>query len=107
MTMFFFAMTLRVRNFPICGVSAPKEISFSRSSGERENFRIVIAEPRSARGRMTALTREPSLRRASTSGDDSSMRRPRGVTIRSMTARTRSSSVKRASDWKSFPFCSM
>ena len=46
---------------------------------------------------MTALTREPSLRRASTSGDDSSMRRPSGVTMRSMTARTRSSSVKRAS----------
>jgi hypothetical protein len=46
---------------------------------------------------MTALTREPSFRRASTSGVLSSMRRPRGVTMRSMHDRTASSSVKRAS----------
>ena len=78
-------------------VIAPKPTSFSSVSGVFENLRIVMHEPRSASGRMTAFTREPSLRRASTSGDDSSMRRPSGVTMRSMTARTRSSSVKRAS----------
>ena len=43
-----------------------------------------------------ALTREPSLRRASTIGVDSSMRRPSGVTMRSMAERSASSEVKRA-----------
>ena len=41
-----------------------------------------------------ALTREPSGRRASTIGDDSSMRRPSGATIRSMTRITCSLSRK-------------
>ena len=39
-------------------------------------------------GGMIALTRLPSLRRASTSGLDSSMRRPMGATIRSITPST-------------------
>jgi len=46
------------------------------------NLRIVMHGPRLARGGMIALTREPSSRRASTSGVDSSIRRPSGVTMR-------------------------
>ena len=95
MRMFFFAMTARSRNFAMRGVSEPRRM---KSSTIRRRFgkrRIVMQLPRSASGRMMALTREPSARRASTSGCDSSIRRPSGVTMRSMTARTRSSSVKR------------
>ena len=49
------------------------------------NLRIVRVGPLSASGGMIALTREPSLSRASTIGEDSSMRRPSGATMRSMT----------------------
>ena len=96
--MFRFASTERTRKRLMRSVIAPKPTSFSSVRGVRENLRIVMHEPRSAMGRMTAFTREPSFRRASTSGEDSSMRRPSGVTMRSMTPRTRSSSVKRTSD---------
>ena len=61
--------------------------SGSRSStvnGEAENFRIVMTGPTSDSGGMIALTREPSVRRASTIGRDSSTRRPIGAMIRSM-----------------------
>ena len=51
----------------------------------RPKRRIVSAAPSSDSGSMTALTREPSPRRASTIGDASSMRRPSGVMMRSMT----------------------
>ena len=54
----------------------------------RLNLRMVMHGPLSASGGMMALTREPSLRRASTSGLDSSMRRPMGATMRSMTPST-------------------
>ena len=47
--------------------------------------------PTSDSGAMIALTREPSGRRASTRGLDSSMRRPSGVMIRSMIRSTCSS----------------
>ena len=40
--------------------------------------------PSTASGGMMALTREPSCRRASTIGDDSSTRRPTRETMRSM-----------------------
>lgn len=103
MTMFFLARTQRWRKRPICGVKAPNWVSLSRVRGTLANFRMVMQDPRRAMGRITAFTREPSLRRASTMGEDSSMRRPRGVTIRSITARTRSSSVKRASVLVSLP----
>ena len=77
------------------GIIAPERIRSSTPRSVFMNFRIVRQGPRSARGGITAFTRDPSARRASTIGLDSSMRRPRGVTIRSMTARTVSSSVKR------------
>jgi hypothetical protein len=46
----------------------------------------VMTGPTSDSGGMIALTREPSVRRASTIGDDSSTRRPIGAMIRSMIA---------------------
>ena len=46
-----------------------------------ENFRIETEAPSIANGGMMMLTRLPSGRRASTSGRDSSMRRPIRVTI--------------------------
>ncbi len=52
--------------------------------GSRENLRIVSVGPLSASGGMIAFTREPSGRRASTIGDDSSTRRPTCETILSM-----------------------
>ena len=45
---------------------------------------MVSVEPRTASGGMMAFTREPSGRRASTYGDDSSMRRPIRLMILSM-----------------------
>ena len=61
----------------------------------RENFRIVRSGPESESGEMIALTRDPSGRRASTIGDDSSMRRPICATIRLMIRRRCESSEKR------------
>ena len=78
------------------GVSVPNRSRSLRSQWRFGNLRIVMHVPRTASGGITALTREPSLRRASSSGDDSSIRRPSGVTIRSSTERTDSSSVKRS-----------
>ena len=56
---------------------------------------MVSVDPLKASGGMIALTREPSARRASTSGEDSSIRRPTRETIRSMTRRRCSSEVNR------------
>ena len=86
--------------------SEPNSMRFSTPSLREENLRMVRHGPRSARGGMMALTREPSLRRASTSGDDSSMRRPSGVTMRSMAERSASSDVKRWPVSSSRPFFS-
>ena len=57
-------------------------------NGSRANFRMVRNGPSIASGGMMAFTREPSGRRASTIGDDSSMRRPTCETILSITRRT-------------------
>ena len=67
------------------GVSEPMEMSLSRVKRDLPNLRMVRQAPSGVMGGMTALTREPSARRASTRGEDSSMRRPMGVTMRSMT----------------------
>ena len=50
--------------------------------------RIDITGPISESGGITAQTREPSARRASTIGDESSIRRPIALTMRSMMMRT-------------------
>ncbi len=52
---------------------------------------MVMTGPISDSGGMIAFTREPSVRRASTIGLDSSMRRPIGEMIRSMMRMTWSS----------------
>ena len=54
---------------------------------------MVSTGPISDSGGMMALTREPSGRRASTIGEDSSMRRPSGATMRLMMRITCSSSL--------------
>ena len=61
----------------------------------RENLRIVSSGPESDSGEMIALTRDPSGRRASTIGEDSSMRRPIWATMRLMMRRRCESSLKR------------
>ncbi len=69
------------------GVNVPKAMRSASLNGSLENLRIVSMAPSSAMGAMTALTREPSGRRASTSGLASSTRRPTRPTILSMTRR--------------------
>ncbi len=63
------------------------------------NLRIVTSGPLSESGGMIALTRLPSGRRASTIGDDSSMRRPTCATILLMIRRRCDSSLKRTVVW--------
>ena len=55
------------------------------------NRRIVSSGPSRLSGGITQLTREPSGRRASASGDASSTRRPSGLRIRSITCSSASS----------------
>ncbi len=62
-------------------------------SGSVANLRIVSVEPSIESGGMTALTRLPSGRRASTIGLASSTRRPMRDTIFSMVRRRWASSV--------------
>ena len=61
--------------------------SFNKSctiSGLTENRRIETTGPSNASGGIMAFTREPSAKRASTIGLDSSMRRPTLETMRSI-----------------------
>ena len=81
MKMFFLPTTHFSRRFLICSLSDPYPIRFSMVSGTFENLRIVIQGPLRASGGIMAFTLEPSFSLASTSGELSSMRRPRGVTI--------------------------
>ncbi len=80
-TMFWRCLTASSKNCAICRVSVPKETRSSIVNGSEANFLMVSVGPVSARGDMIALTREPSGRRASTMGLDSSMRRPIGEMI--------------------------
>ncbi len=66
MTMFSLAWTQALRNSSTSGVTEPRSTSFWGVMGMRENLRMVSTGPMSDRGGMTALTREPSGRRAST-----------------------------------------
>ena len=76
-------------------LSVPKRMRSSTWNGSLENFRMVRNGPPMASGWITALTREPSGRRASTIGVASSMRRPTWPTILSMMRRRWVSSTKR------------
>src|SRR4030043_422121 len=64
------------RTSAMSSVMAPKPTKSSTFMGSRANLRMERAGPSRARGGMMALTREPSGSRASTMGEDSSMRRP-------------------------------
>ena len=90
------ASTQACSSSAISGVRVPKAIRSSTLNGSLANLRMVSVEPLKASGGMIALTRDPSASRASTSGEDSSIRRPTRETIRSMTRRRCSSEVNRA-----------
>jgi hypothetical protein len=68
----------------ISGVSVFSSTRLSIVSGTTEKRRIDITGPSSASGGMITLTRDPSGRRASAMGLDSSTRRPTRETILSM-----------------------
>ena len=74
----------------------PMRIRSSMPKRSVWNLRIVITGRPTAIGESTMLTREPSGRRASTIGEDSSRRRPTGATMRSAMRRTWAASRKRA-----------
>ena len=65
------------------GVSDRQRIRSSDVTWDVGNLRMVMHGPLTASGSMIAFTRDPSRRRASTSGCDRSIRRPSGATIRS------------------------
>ncbi len=65
----------------------PREMRSCMTSARSGNFRMVSTGPRMARGGTIALIRDPSARRASTIGEDSSTRRPTAATMRSMMRR--------------------
>ena len=79
-----FAFTHAARNASISGVALLMAIMSLTRRGEPPKRRIESTGPSMASGGMMALTREPSGKRASTIGDDSSMRRPTRDTMRSM-----------------------
>ena len=72
----------------ICRISAPSGViepnltSWSSVSLSFLNLRMVSAGPSIASGGTMTLTREPSARRASQIGEDSSTRRPTWLTMR-------------------------
>ena len=101
------ASTQARRKSNISAVAVPKPMRSSTVNGWAENLRIVMTGPTSDSGGMIALTREPSGRRASTRGLVWSIRRPMGVTIRSMIRSTCSSFRKRDSTRSIFPRRSM
>ena len=84
-------------------VMARKRIRSSMVSFSLANLRMDSAGPSMASGGMMALTREPSGRRASTMGEDSSTRRPTRDTMRSMIFFKWSLSLKRDSVSTSLP----
>ena len=97
------ASTQAFSSSAISGERVPKLIRSSTVNGSLENLRMVSVDPLNASGGMIALTREPSARRASTSGEDSSIRRPTRETMRSMTRRRCSSEVNRVVVRSSLP----
>ncbi|MOA32349.1 hypothetical protein D3C78_1535600 [compost metagenome] len=87
----------------IAAVRVPRSIRLSVLSRSTAKRRIDMLGPSMASGGMMALTREPSLSRASTSGEDSSIRLPKAETIRSMMLSRWASSRKHTSVLCSLP----
>ena len=77
------ALTQARKNKAIFSFIVPNDTRFSTVSGVLENLRMVMAGPTKDKGGMIIFTREPSSSLASTSGEDSSILRPKGVSIRS------------------------
>ena len=105
--MFRRASTQARRKSNMSAVAVPNRIRSSTVNGEAENLRMVMTGPTRDSGGMMALTREPSVRRASTIGDDSSTRRPIGAMMRSMMRMTWSSFWKTTFVSSSLPDRSM
>jgi len=84
-------------------VMAPMRVRSSSVHCLAENFRIVSAAPSNVSGGKTIFTREPSARRASQMGMLSSTRRPKGVTMRSITVLRSVSAAKARSVVSNFP----
>ena len=89
------AFTAAASSSAICGRIAPTSTSLLRLNGFLENLRIETSGPSTPIGRTATLTREPSSRRASHSGCDSSTRRPTAETILLMMRSRCASSLKR------------
>ena len=83
--------------------SAPSSTSESRERTSFANLRIVTDGPSIATGRATAFTLSPFARRALTTGDERSSRRPRGARIRSIAIVICSGESKETSDSMSLP----
>ncbi len=101
--MFIRPRTQARRKSAIAGLSDPSRRRSSISITKSRNLRIVSEGPRSAAGRMMALIRLPSGRRASTIGLSSSMWRPVTAIIRRIVSNSWPSSWKRASAFISMP----
>jgi len=89
--------TAASRNVAASGLSVPSATRSSSVLARRRNFRTVTWVQRDVNGGMTALRREPSGRRASTSGLVSSSRRPRRPTARRTIRSNSASSSKNTS----------
>ena len=80
-------------------LNEPPRVSASSVRLRPGNLRIVRLAPRIAAGGMMACMRDPSGNRASTIGAASSIRRPSGVTTRSIAQRT-DCSLENAAGWR-------
>ena len=96
-------LTAAARSSAIGGGCAPISTSLVRLNGFLENLRIDTSGPSTPIGRTATLTREPSSRRASHSGCDSSTRRPTAETILLMMRSRCASSLKRQATGSSRP----
>ena len=107
MIIFFFAAT---QSFKKSAMSLSRLRKLTRSSISilfSGNLRIVMVGPLIARGGIMAFTRDPSFNRASTIGELSSILRPKGVTIRSITSKIALLLVNSKSLFTIFPDCSI
>ena len=97
------AFTATRKSSRIAGESVSRSVISSSPDPCMTKRRIEIAAPSRARGGMMTLTRDPSGRRASTMGLDSSIRRPTRPATRCAMWRRCRSSRKRMSTGSSRP----
>ncbi|MCY1510035.1 hypothetical protein D9M68_443980 [compost metagenome] len=95
-TRFLRIFTQSARNWAMAPLNEPAAIRSGMRGRCRGNLRMVRLAPFMATGGIMACTRDPSESRASTIGELSSMRRPKGVTMRSIAQRTDCSLVNAA-----------